>query len=236
MKTKIILPIIALIGLGSLVVLGSSPDLVGNFLESIKSSSIAKVFLSEDKNESEKTNPINNGKLPGANVSPKGTLIKADETVANKIPMYILYDKLFRMVLSFKNKSESQETSGERIIGLVNYFKDRANLTDSENQILLNISFEFAQEVFPIDTQAKTIIEDARQKYANGIVSREQTPPDELVNLQEQRNQLALRYRDRLKESLGEDGFAKLDKFVNNDFAAHFQAVPLSSVDFSQEQ
>ena len=152
------------------------------------------------------------------------------------IPDHILYDRLFRMIISFKRKAESQTISGEKAIGLTNYFKNRANLNDEENRILQSVALEYIQELAPIDAQARTIITQTRQTFPNSVVPREQPPPAELVNLQEQRNALALRYRDQLQYALGADGFAKFDEFVQRDFASRFQAIPLSEVNFNQAQ
>jgi hypothetical protein len=156
----------------------------------------------------------------------------------SQIPDYVLYDNLFRMLHNLKKKAESPETSKEKSDGLTNYFRLRANLSDEENQALKKAALEFIQEVTPIDAQAGTIAAKARQTNPKGIVSpaAEQTTLAELANLQEQRNALALRYRDRLKESLGADEFAKFDKFVQGDFASRIKAVPLSPVNFDQKQ
>ncbi|HSK70159.1 MAG TPA: hypothetical protein VK892_00580 [Pyrinomonadaceae bacterium] len=152
------------------------------------------------------------------------------------IPDHVLYDKLFRMVVSLKKKAESEETSAEERIGLTNFFRNRANLTPEENQILQNISLEHIQQVTPIDAQAKIIIAQARAANPNGVVHRNQPPPVELVNLQKRRDEMALRHRNRLKESLGADGFAKFDKYIREDFASRIQAIPLSSINFDQKQ
>lgn len=154
----------------------------------------------------------------------------------SNIPDYVLYDKLFRMIVSFKNRAETQEMSAEKLIAIENYFKDRAKLNDEENQILQNIALGYIQEITPIDSQAKTIIAQARQSYAGGVVPRNQPLPAELVNLQEQRNTLVLKYRDRLKESYDSDGFDKLNGFIEDEFASQFESIPLSKVNFDQIQ
>lgn len=140
------------------------------------------------------------------------------------------------MVNSFKKKVESQEIIGEKAISAIDYFKSRANLNEEENQTLQNIALEYAQKIAPIDAQAKAIIVQARKADSTGIISKSQPPPAELTNLQEQRNALALLYRDRLKESLGSDAAARFDSFVEGEFASRFESIPLSSVNFDQVQ
>jgi hypothetical protein len=236
MRKKTFLGILALIVLSSFVVFGGSPGLVGKILETVQNNSITRVFSTSADNEFEKSNVKSTEQVQNLKVFPQKAYVRTEETPTREIPDYTLYDQLFRIVFSFSKKAESQELSSEKIIGLTNYFKNRANLTDEENQILQNIALEFIPQVAPIDAQARAIIEDARQKSATGIVSREQSPPAELVNLQEQRNVLVLYYRDRLSASFGADRFAKFDEFIMGDFASRFRVVPLSSVNFDQEQ
>jgi hypothetical protein len=153
-----------------------------------------------------------------------------------QLPAHVLYDRFFRMAVSLKRKAEAEKANTEKSAGAAKYFKNRANLNDSEDQILQNLADEYVRELIPIDSQARAIIVQTRQKFPNGIVPRDQPPPPGLVHLQEQRDALALRYRDRLKESLGAEGFDKFDKFILSDFASRFRAVPLSEINFDQAQ
>jgi hypothetical protein len=162
--------------------------------------------------------------------------IAQERTTESRIPDYVLYDKLFRMVNSLKKKSESGKIEIERADALSGYFKQRANLTGEENQILQNTALEFITEVAPIDARAGVVITEARRNLSNRVAGEERTPPAELVNLQEQRNALALSYRDRLKESLGADAFTRFEEFVQGDFASGFQAIPLSAINFAEQR
>lgn len=161
---------------------------------------------------------------------------QANAQTPSRVPSYVLYDKLFRMIISFKKKTDSQEMSDEKVTGLKNYFKSRANLTEEENQILQNTALEFIQQVSPVDTEARNIIAQKRLSNPTGIVPKDELPPAELINLQEQRNALALQYRDRLKESLGSEVSAKFDRYIEGEFASHFEEIKLSSVKFDQDQ
>ena len=152
------------------------------------------------------------------------------------IPDFVLYDKLFRIIFALKNKAESGTVSSERIIGLTNYFKNRANLNAAENKILQETALKYIDEVTSIDNQARAIIVQTRNDLSSGKIKRSDPPPPELSNLQEQKNQLALQYRNRLQESLGATRFVDFDNFIHNDFASKMQATPLSSVNFDQNQ
>lgn len=159
------------------------------------------------------------------------------QTQANtQLPSHVLYDRFFRMNVSLKRKTETQGANNEKSLGTKNYFKNRANVSEEENQVLQDLAEEYTRELIPIDNQARAIIARTRQSSPNGVVPRDQPPPPGLVHLQEQRNALALQFRDRLKQSLGANAFDKFDGFINRDFASRFQAVPLSEVNFDQAQ
>ena len=159
-----------------------------------------------------------------------------EQAEPTNIPDHVLYDKLFRMVFVLKNKAESGTESSERIIGLTNYFKNRANLNDDENKILQETAVKYIDELTPIDDQARAIIVQVRQGIANGTIKRSDPPPPELFSLQEQKNQLALQYRNRLQASLGATRFVDFDNFIHNNFASNMQAIPHSSINYDQEQ
>lgn len=161
-----------------------------------------------------------------------------EETPKSRMPDHVLYDKLFRMVGSLKKKAESvQDITAEKADALSNYFKRRAQLSDEENQILLNTALEFMREAAPVDERARAAISEARRNpLSNRGAAGELTPPLELIDLQEQRNALALLYRDRLKASLGEDAFARFDEFVESDFASGFQVISLSPLNPDEQQ
>lgn len=154
-----------------------------------------------------------------ATVSP----VSAIET----IPDHVLYDSLFRLEVSFRRKALEQELTGQPVTSLKTYFKDRANLTDEENEILRQTAIDFIQEIRPIDTQARQITANIREQFLYGEVPRGSEvsqPPAGLVDLQNQRNQIVLQKRDKLSDSLGKKAFEKLDAFMHKEFTSNFQA------------
>lgn len=138
-----------------------------------------------------------------------GNFFRLESTVrgqnTSQISSSILYDQLFRLVVKFQAKAEIQKLTGENVTALKDYFKDSAKLSDSQNQILLQTASEYIQAVEPIDAQAREIISQFRQQFQDGWINEGQQappPPPELETLQEQRNALALTYRDNLKNLL----------------------------------
>lgn len=146
---------------------------------------------------------------------------------ADTLPEYVLYDSLFRMDVSFRRKALEQELTGQPVTSLKSYFKESANLSDEENEILRQTALDFIQQIQPIDTQARKITANIREQYpygevpAGGEVSH---PPSELADLQSRRNEIVLQKRDKLSDLLGKDAFEKLDEFMHKEFAANFKA------------
>lgn len=220
MRKKIIVPIIALIGLGSLGVMGSSGSLVETLLESVKNIPIAKGFLSEVRDESE----INQMKIQ-----------ETGETLSTEIPEYILYDRMFSLILKFKKMAEEQAARDEAATAFHGYFAREASLDDLQAGILQETAADYVEAAGLVDSQAETIIEQLRMQNPVAVSEGQFIQPSpELLQLQEQRNKLALHYRDQLQSLLGSDKFNELDNFVMGRFASGFQSLPLSSVQESK--
>ena len=233
MRKKILLPILTFIGLGSFVVLGSSPALVARFLESTLNSPIAKIFLSKDKNESEKTISRNNGKIQNADASPNGTLIRANGTSATEVPEYILYDQMFRLIVRFKKLAEEQEAKGQQATPLHGYFEREAKLNDEQTRILQETAVGYVGEIELVDAQARVIIETIRSTIPRGqplADKRVLEPPAELKELQKKREDLALRYRDHLRDLFGPEQFQNFQNFIQQNMKQSITAMPVDTI------
>lgn len=147
--------------------------------------------------------------------------------VLSTVPDHVLYDSLFRMDVSFRRKALEQQLTGQPVTSLQSYFKNSANLTDQENEVLKLTAIEFLEEIEPIDTRARQITAEIREQYLYGEVpagGEVAPPPAELGDLQNRRNEIVLKKREELSELLGKDAFEKLDKFMHKEFAENFQA------------
>jgi len=199
MRKSIVVAIFALVSLGSLVVLGGSPNFVSNLLESVKNNPVAGVFSPS----------IQRAKW-GVRESNQKTLTTGQKA---DIPQYILYDQLFRLVVKFKKKAVEKEADGTPIPALRDYFQRAGKLSDEQTQSLQEIAANYVTAVEQIDSQAHTIIQTARERIPQGRATIDKKllePPAELLTLQKKREELALEYRDRLKSSLSPEGFELL--------------------------
>lgn len=146
----------------------------------------------------------------------------------NPIPEHILYESVFRFDLSFRKRALEQELTGQKVTGLKTYFKDEANLTQEEDELLKKISFEYLIAIQPVDNQAVQLLDDLRSQFPDGMVPEGQEvppPPPALAALQDQRNAIALSHRDQLMQAFGTKRFSDFNEFVQGDFAANFQSI-----------
>ena len=221
MRKKIVTAIFALIGLGSLVVLGSSPEFVSNLLDSVQNNPIPGVFSTEAKNESE-TSTLRNSESVSTRLLTTATPLPLE----SPIPDYVLYDSLFRMDISFRGKALGQQLAGQNVTSLRHFFKDEAKLSDEQDRILEQTAIDFIQAVEPIDAQARQILAKVRGQFPDGVIPiGQQLPPPaaELTDLQSKRNEIALSYRDKLSDSLGKEVFGEFDEYIHKSFISNFQ-------------
>ena len=227
MKKKLIVPILSLIGLMSFVVLGSSPDLVGIILESAQNNPITRIF-STDTQVIQKSNlePLKNAHQPEIRT-------KMPEE-KSEIPEYVLYEQTFRLVVKFKKKAEEREATGEVAGGLQDYFQKEAKLNDEQTELLQETAARFVEEVSVIDAQARVVIENIRANFSQTQQLNDKKniePPAELKELQKKREELALRYRDNLRDSFGADQFQNFQNFVEQNMR---QVITAKFVDGSE--
>lgn len=147
------------------------------------------------------------------------------QSAATEIPQYVLYEQVFRLTIAFKIKAEADEEGGEEASAFATYFKDKAQLTEPENEILKQVAAEFIQEVQSIDEDAEELIGQLRKGSSEDYIE----PPQELLTLQEERNSVALLYRSQLQTLLGTARFTQFDNFIQGEFASGIQVMPASS-------
>ena len=152
--------------------------------------------------------------------------VESQVHASSKIPTHILYDQLFRVIVSFRRKAEIQRLTGKNVTKLPNYIKESANLTDEENEKLTQFALEFMESVEVIDAHALDLIAQIREEFPDGEVGEGQQispPPAELTDLQNQRNDLALSYRDKISKSFSKESFEAFDEYMHKEFIKGFQ-------------
>ena len=133
------------------------------------------------------------------------------------LPDTVLYKHLFHHYELLAKKADDEEKLGKDGISYRDFYKRQAKLTDAQAKDLDRIAKETDKEVVRISAQAREIIQAARSLYPDGKMPMGQKPPAPpaiLSDLQEQHDVAVEQGRDKLKQALGENGFAAFDGFL----------------------
>jgi hypothetical protein len=153
-------------------------------------------------------------------------------------PEQVLYDQLFRLVVKFKKKAEEQIARRDQVTPLRDYFQKEAQLGDEQTRVLQDVATKYVEEVSIIDAHAKVIIENIRTRVPRNQPLMDKTilqPPAELKELQQKREELALRYRDHLRDLLGPEQFQNFEKFVQEKMTSIITVSPVESLRPAEE-
>ncbi len=133
-------------------------------------------------------------------------------------PEHVAYLFLFRSTAQFRKRAV--EAGRPKAINPM--LQKEAALNAVQTRKLDEITDDTLWEVEQQDAKARVVIQKFRAKYPNGIVPRGQKlpePPPELQTMQEERNAIILRGRDRLRLALGEQEFSRFHEFTMKRFA-----------------
>lgn len=141
------------------------------------------------------------------------------------VPDQVIYRTLFHTIFLLNQEASKAERVGQANAALAfrRAFKQDAELSDEQTVILNGIAAECEQAVRAVDAKARMIIEARRANYPDGKlrVGQQPLPPSpELAALQQERDMLILRYRDRLREAFGESEWQRFEQLVPPRVAA----------------
>ncbi len=227
MKKSPMIIVVAVIGIFGVVAFASPTTFLNNVIVSVKNASIAVFSSNEVKPEPQET--------PKTAQAHRQTALNE---ISSEIPDHVLYEAIFRMVFSLNNLARTQEASGENVTISNTYFTDEAKLSAQDNDFLSITANSYNEEIKLIDAEAEVEINKLKQQFSAKSNLNQQLiqPSPRLLELQEQRNNIALKYRERLGNLLGEESFGVLDSFVKTNFAAGFRVLPVSLLpDANQE-
>lgn len=138
----------------------------------------------------------------------------------------IAFRSLFRRAAVYKKISDNAEAAHQdrsyfrRILGV------RFALSDDDAAKLETISIDCQNEIIPLHTRALSVIAEFRARFPGGIAQPgvDKSPPPELSTLQVEEDSVVLRYRDLLRNEMGEEAFQKLVDKVRNGLGTAFPA------------
>lgn len=131
-------------------------------------------------------------------------------------PDHVAYSILFHRVASLKARADDILKKGGKTT-LRSAAKQDAELSDEDASALEKIALECEQEVAQKDAEAAEIVKAFKARFPNGFVPHGQTlppPPPELSRLQQERNEIVMRARGRLRAAMSGPGFQRLDAFA----------------------
>jgi hypothetical protein len=217
MKMKVTLGVFSLLVLGSAAVLANSSQPLFELVKFAASYHLAAINPAVTEIRSERSDTAKVEKLE------------------QRFPDHILYDLYFRICSSTRKQAQSLDASDAKAAGLASFCENRANLTQEEGEAFRRVVDQFNDETATLDSRAVSAIKRLRKGKTSDPDSLNAMPP-EIADLQNQRDALALKYRDVLQVEIGGDGFAKIDSYIRTDFAEGIKATPVASVDFTQNQ
>lgn len=161
--------------------------------------------------------------------SPKRTANYQQES--KPAPEHVIYSQLFHHVVATKKLADEEEKKGKDVKYLRSLFQEEADLSEYQARILDNVASDCVKEADKVDAKAQAIIDAYRAKYLKGKIPKGQIlspPPSELKDMQEERNKIILKYRDRLFVELGGDGAYKFKQFVEKKVTSSIRSAPSS--------
>lgn len=136
---------------------------------------------------------------------------------ASAVPEEVVYGILFRQVTAMRRQAAKLERLGMDGSPVREHVKKEAKLKDEQARVLDRIALETEQEVARTDKEAARVISEYRKRYPRGRLKDGEIlppPPSELRALSEQRKNIILLARERLRNELGEGEFQRFDKFT----------------------
>jgi hypothetical protein len=135
------------------------------------------------------------------------------------VPEHIIYRTLFHTIFLLNEKADEAEQKGQsnEAKAFRRMFRQDAELSDEHATILDRIAAECEQAIRVVDAKAQAIIQIRRAHYPNGRLrpGQQPLPPSpELAALQQERDALIWRYRNRLQEAFGETEWERFKKSV----------------------
>jgi hypothetical protein len=142
------------------------------------------------------------------------------------VPDKIVYFILFNHLVGLKNESEKLQSEGKSPIKYLEIYQKQANIDEIQTQYIFQLAQRCLDEVKPIDENAKKLIDEVRAKFPNGQVKSAEDippPPTELKELQKKKDETILRFRDELKNFLGETKFAEFEQLTRQKIVPQVQ-------------
>jgi hypothetical protein len=138
-----------------------------------------------------------------------------------RIPLSHLYQHFLLHQNHLDKTAATREQQGKDGQWLRNYYQQRLGFKDSEFAMVRKAATQLESDLKQIDTEVQTIIQADRARHPRVLLSPNDLPPvpPRLLELRDQRAAVIQRYVDSLTSVLGRELAAKLDAFLEDEFA-----------------
>ena len=153
------------------------------------------------------------------------------------MPVELAYWVLFQEIQSLKEKDAEFRSQGETSEFKSSFYAERLGLEESQFNVIDSAATECLTNLQPVDQRAREIVNEYRSAYPSGELKKKTTtsssinvsgfpdpvyeklppPPVELTQLQNQKNQIILNAKQKIKQSLGQNEFSEFDTFVQKN-------------------
>ena len=232
MRKKITLAIFSIIPLSSFVVLGSSPDFVGQIMESVRNSAVANAIASFNAPESGQPQIGNEQNAQILDV------VESSQTPKNVRSIEIPEEILWRVILSFPKKfetaAEKARAAGQNETLFTEYFTRQAKLSVENAEIFKQKAAAYVVDLSPVTERMQAIGDrkKATRERSQKLPNEENYAlKKELLELQEKQKEIVLKYKEEFRKAIDEDSFAIFEQWLKTEFTAKFSSGKITSND-----
>jgi hypothetical protein len=143
--------------------------------------------------------------------------------VSDEVPEHVMYGFMFQHITWLNKKAEELESQGQDASAYRLHYKNSANLTDKEAQMLDEVVRDTTQQVKTLDDEAQKIIQDVRSQTPDGKLEPGQSipePPAHLIAMQKQRDEVILAGIARLKGGFEQSRLLNFQGFVKQNIGS----------------
>ncbi len=126
---------------------------------------------------------------------------------------YVKYRVFFRHLANLDQHATEVEAKGKNGDGWRTHEQRAIGLNADEGTILKQIAYDCNQAVEDQDAKIKAGLDAFRAQYPHGQFAKVE-PPQELVQLWQERTQIITSHIEQLKSALGGPSFYKVDRYV----------------------
>lgn len=150
------------------------------------------------------------------------------------MPNIRFYPLIFRHILYLQTHDKQSASDSQPAPSVVRYYSDLVGATQQEDSILLAEAETWKSEVAPIDAKAYALIDEIHARTPGGrLAPGEQPPPppQELIDLQSEKDGITQKCIDNLRSRLGATRFTQIDRNMRRITHVTFHsAMPMQAI------